>query len=338
MLQTEAGQSALTRARTIASNEQKSPESMGFDLNDQGEVVLRQAPSFETHDMIKRGFDARLNEARNQVTGELDLTNNPVLQGINNLRKRYVGRLDQLNEIYPKARAAYGEHAQLKDALDRGFDAPSNLVDRDLNAVVGDLSPPQLAEYQRGYATNMADTARRARLVSDPYKSIYGGTDQIDKVKTLFPQGAPQFNRINELEQDMAKTRHEVLGGAATAGRLGADAQLGGGVGTAALDVGTHLATGSPLGMGTVLRMALKGIGDSAKLGMGKKAVSLADDIAPQLLNPNPAEANALLEELIARSAFRVGRKQAAGRWGGVLGASGLPTIAGAAAPYFVGN
>jgi len=325
MLQTPAGQDALARARGIAGNEGRDPNAMGFNLDDQGNVVLQNAPSFETLDMVKQGFDSRLAAARNPVTGQLDLTGNPELGGIERLRQRFVGRLDTLNDQYPAARAAYAEQAQLKNALDGGFEATApRLTPRDMQATVDNLRPAQVPEFQRGYATNMADQAERARMVSNPYSGIYGSPAQRQKVDMLFPDGAPNFSRVNDLERDMVKTHYETLGGSPTAGRLQADQQLSGGAGAAALDIG--LSGGLPIA--SLLRTGAQAIGDNLKLGMGVKR---ADEIAPTLFNDNPDEAIAFLNDLIARQAIRAGRQGSAGRLGGWTGA-------GVLAPLTVGS
>lgn len=328
LLQTPAGQDALRRARSIAGNEGRDANAMGFDLNDQGEVVLRDMPSFETLDLVKRGFDARLAEARNPVTGQLDLTGNPELAAIEGLRKRYVGRLDELNDVYPKARAAYATEAAKKDALDRGYKATNAaLRPRDLNRVVGGLKPDQLPEYQRGYATSLADSAERTRLANNPYSVLFGSPAQQEKVATVFPDGAANFARVNDLEREMGKTRYEVLGGSPTAGRLQADEQLMGGLGTTALDLGSQLATGGGVNLGSILNAGSRMIGDNLKLGIGKKAVKRADEIAPQLFDTDPAAVSAYLDDLLARAAARAARSKAAGQIGSGLGAGVLTPL-----------
>ncbi len=326
LLQTEAGQDALARAQRIASNEGRDPNAMGFDLDDQGNVVLRDVPSFETLDLVKRGFDSRLAEARNPMTGHLDLTGNPELGAIEGLRQRFVGRLDEINPEYPKARAAYAEHAQRKDALDRGYKAPTSaLRPRDLNHVVGGLEPEgQLPEFQRGYATNLADQTEAMRRVSNPFTAITGAPAQQQKLGMVFPRGASDFQRIADLERAMSKTHTELLGGSQTAGRLQADAELGGGLATTAVD----LATGG--GLGSLWQAGRRIVGDTARLGIGSAGVRRAESVADPLFTTQPVDVGAFLDDLIARQAVRAARQGKAGRVGSGFGAGILlPAVTG---------
>ena len=67
------------------------------------------------------------------------------------------------------------------------------------------------------------------RETGNPYAAAYGSPLQKQKIASLFPEGAGKFDRVGQLESDMGKTHFETLGGASTAGRLQADAQLSGG-------------------------------------------------------------------------------------------------------------
>ncbi|MGJ3630209.1 hypothetical protein AB5I41_31435 [Sphingomonas sp. MMS24-JH45] len=55
----------MGKARTIAANERRDPNKMGFDLNDQGDVALTSVPSMQTIDYAKRGMDDAPERYRN---------------------------------------------------------------------------------------------------------------------------------------------------------------------------------------------------------------------------------------------------------------------------------
>lgn len=326
ILNTDAGKDALGRAYRIASNEGRDPNKMGFDLNDQGEVILREAPSFETLDLVKRGLDDKLGEFRNPVTGKLDLQGNPLAQSVEGLRQRFVGRMDALNDQYPKARAEYAQYAQRRDALDRGYQAPSTMLrPRDLPAITNAMKPDQLGEFQRGYATRLADTVDSTRLVSDPFKRIYGSTADQQKIDMLFPK-ASDFRRLTELERDMGKTAYETTGGSPTAARLAADAQLESNLGTMAVDAGSQMMTGGGAPLGSVWKAAQAALSGSAKLGIGKAAERRATELAPVLFDTsNPAATAAMLDE-ITETAMKIGqRRREAARYGAIYGSLGAP-------------
>ena len=73
LLATPAGQQAITRARTIAANEMRNPEKMGFALDAQGEAVLHPAPvatmdrlqaAREGHDTAAKALDQAMQRAQ----------------------------------------------------------------------------------------------------------------------------------------------------------------------------------------------------------------------------------------------------------------------------------
>lgn len=204
------------------------------------------------------------------------------------------------------------------NAISDGAGAASNRsTPTQVSGMVDSLSPQNLPGFQQGYASTLADTVDKTRLTSNPYSTIYGSPAQQAKVATVFPNGAANFDRINGLEGDMARTRFETLGGSPTAGRQQADDQLNGGLGTAALDVAGHLATGGGLGVGSILRVGRQMLGDRWQLGSGSAA---ADQIAPQLMTTDPSAALAYLSDLANRQAALGVRRQQFARLPGALG------------------
>ena len=291
---------------------------------------VHDAPTFETLDLTKRGFDSMLQDARNPVTGRLELENDPRLQAIEGLRQGYVSAIDKVNGIYPRARGEYEKYISRRDALDRGFDAGrASIPPRDVTYALGDLNDAQLDEYQRGYATQMGDTVDRTRLSGNPWEAIYGAPQQQQKVGSIFP-GAPRFHRTYELERDMTRTARETIGGSPTAGRLQADAQLMGndGVGEDLANAGLQAATGGGVpGLATAARRV---IGDKVALGFGRAAEERANRLAPRLMDTtNQQDILAYLEDVARRDAEIARRRQTArgvsGLLGGFIGASLAP-------------
>lgn len=318
MLETPAGKDALIKARELAANEGRDPNGLGFDLNEQGDVVLREMPSFETLQYVKRGLDGVVEGHRNAL-GTLDLQGDPMAKAVNGLRSRFNQRLGALNEHYAAGNAEYAGWAQKRDALDMGHGTLPNqgLPLRDFEAGVAGLTPETLPEAQRGFATAMADRANQARESANPYSAIYGSPLQQQKVGALFPEGAADFSRVHGLERDMSKTRTETIGGSPTAARTAADQMFDGPAGTM-LDVGTGAITGGGFPVATALKSGARLLGDNWRLGMGQKR---ADALAPILFNTDPRGAVDYLSELFARQAALQARKQAYGSRGAVLGA-----------------
>jgi hypothetical protein len=330
MLDTPGGRAGIAQAHTIAGNRRLDPNAMGFDLNDQGEVVLKSVPSYKTLQLVKRGLDAHLNSYADQF-GNVNLRGNPVAQSVADLKGDFNNRLGQINKNYAKGNEVWSGFAQRRDALNLGHDIlPKNSVPfRQFEAGRAGLTPETLPEAQMGYATSMADTANRARVAANPYDSIYGSPLQQQKVGAMFPEGSGKFGRIYELERDMGKTRTETLGGSPTQARNVADQLFDSPMGSA-LDMGVQLHTG-----GGVSPKAIAGIGrmihDNWKLGVGKKK---ADALAPILFNTNPQQTLDYLTELALRQTQDKARKTAAKRRGGLFGSSIAPSAGFAVAPF----
>ena len=294
-------------------------------------------PTFETLDLIKKGFDARIAKAKDAF-GNIDFSGDPELKAVEGLRKRFVAGVDRINPDYPKARAEYQKYAKRKDALDSGFKIASpSIPQRDFDRAVGKVAQYDgdfiqtgdrlLPEMQRGYATAMADSVGRARFSANPYASIYGSPNQQERVKALFPQSS-DFDRLYGLERDMSKTVQEVLGGSPTAGRQQADAAFMDSAMGQAMDVGMQAAaSGGLVSPVSLARLAKATVSDRVRMGLSRKK---ADNVAGILFNTDPNWAMNYLDDLAVRQAQDAMRKQAFQRRGALLGTSAVvPFVAG---------
>lgn len=326
MLETPAGKAALKDAYTIAQNQGRDPHAIGFDLSDQGEVILKQAPSFETLQLVKRGLDGQLNSFRNPITNKLDLEGNPAAQAVAGLTQRFNSKLIALNDDYAKGNAAYAEQIRRRDALNLGGDlAKSAVPQRQFDTALARMDDATLPELQSGYATAMADEARRLRLGGNPYEAIHGSTDEQAKVAALFPEGAGDFARVHQLERDMADTTKEVIGGSPTASRISADQAFDNNTfADAAIDT---LGNGGYPTPASALRVGGKILG---RVRDARRAWR-AGEIAPTLLDTNPQNTLQYLDELIRKQAEAEVRRRAyadGGRLlGGTLGVGAVPLI-----------
>lgn len=314
MLQSPAGKDALRRAYSIAQNEGRDPLAMGFNLNDQGEVVLQQAPSFETLDLVKKGLDGILEGKRNPITGKLDISGDPEAQAVNGLRARLLGKLDEINRPYGQARAAYQDVIKRQNALELGNRTlpRGDLPQRKFDAALATMTDQYMPEAQRGYATAMADTVNRQRLSANPYNAVYGSPLQQGKVGAMFPDGAPRFDRQYQLEGDMSRTATETLGGSPTAARLSADQAFDSGAGQVVSN-GLDLATGGKLGL---LRRGAQFAGDRIRAGSEARAAQ----IAPTLYNTDARAVLQYLDDLARKDAEAEVRRRAYAKASGLLG------------------
>lgn len=328
LLHTPFGRSALARARTIAANERRDPTALGFDLDDQGEVIFTRAPSTQTLDYVKRGMDDVLEEYRNAITGRLNLDEAGRAQ--NDVRQRFIREVDTLNPVYAEARQAYAGPAGEREALALGQDAIR--TNPDLLAVqIGNQSPERLAQMQTGFRGALVDAAERQRYSSNPFESTLGTPAMEKRLEILYPDSSANFLRHRDIERDMARTTNDILGNSKTAERALADQAFeGGALPSAALDVATNVAFGGVPASASILRAAGNYVRDAGRLGMFGNARRKAEEIAPILLNPNPASTLAQIDDIAAaqaaRSDFIMNRDRL---YGGVGGAVGVPLFLG---------
>lgn len=301
MLGTPAGQDALGRAHTIAANEGKQLGQIGDE-----------AP-FETLQMVKRGLDAKLSEFRNPITGKLDLEGNPEAQAIAGLTQRLNEKLGSVSDDYAKGNAAYAGQIRRRDALNLGQDiAGNNVPQRQFDAALGRMDDVTLPEGQRGYATAMADQVAKQRFSTNPYNSVYGSPLQQGKVGAMFPEGAPRFDRQYRLEDDMAKTAQEALGGSQTQSRNMADQLFQNEPANLAMDAGVQAMTGGGVpGITGMLGKAAKFAVDRRNIGL-LGAEKKATEMAPSLLDTtNPKAVLQYLDDLVRKQAEAETRRRA---------------------------
>lgn len=289
-LNTPAGRQAARNAYDIGLNNGISPADISISALPDGTASLNANPNWSSLDLVKKGLDAKLNEFRNPITGRLNTEGNPVAQSVEGLRQRYVGALDQLNPDYAKARAVYAENIAPREAMGRGYDAASPSMTTDsMNAAIQSLKPNQIDPFRSGYATSLVDQIEKQRFSANPYDLVGSGIGRVDKMQSLFPM-ADKFLRQRQLENEMALTAKEVLGGSPTAGRSAADSRFQIGIPDIA-EIGVSAATGMP-----PANVAAK-----AGLGMfGKRAQRTAEkragQVGPILMNTDPQSA---ISELI---------------------------------------
>lgn len=314
MMQTPAGQQALANARSIAANEGRDPNALGFDLDAQGNVILRSDPSPEMLDLLKRGLDDVVGGYRNPITGQLDL--NDQGRAVEGLRQRFVSEVDRLYPNYAEARAAYAGPAGERAALQQGR-ALSTANPRDIQVTMGRMTPGQQDQFRLGQRVAMSDAVDKVRYSSNPYQNIYGSPLAQQRAATVFGEGpAANMRAAYDVEQRMAQTAYDTLGGSPTAMRSAADEAFDSPMATV-LDAGFSAATGGG-GVPELGRKAANYLKDTYRLGASKKK---ADQLAPILFNTDPAAIRAAIEALSAKSAARDVYIKRARKVGGLFGA-----------------
>ena len=281
-------------------------------------VPLGSGPSWQSLDYTKRGLDDVIQGQNNPMTGGTT-SQGRAAQGA---RAELLGVTDELNPAFKAARAAYGGPVSIKGAIDQGRKA-GNMKPDVLGAQFAGMPPTGQEGFKLGFAGGMSDKINSAQMTGNPYSRVYGSPNQQANVGQLFPEGAQDFGRIAQLENQMGKTAYETLGGSPTAARSASDALFDEGAGAGNIaEVGLSAATGVPP-VNAMLQGARKFGADGIRLGLGKKAEQRAADIAPMLLETNPAAALSFMDEALARKAAFEAQRQKSRRIGGMFG-SGL--------------
>lgn len=311
------------RLEALARGEPFDPSKFsvtGFD--ESGVPILSKTPNLRTVDGIRRGYGEILDSLPRDAAGNPIYTQRD--RAIAQAKDSLTNELDNMtklagNNAYSDARDTYGTFMGMRDALNNGFKQEGNQTPaRDVQTLLGSLKPNELPEYQSGYATSLVDRANRQRLTANPWTAQYGTPNQQALIGSVFPEGAPRFAQHYGLENDMAKTAQEVLGGSQTAARQGIDAAIGNSMLEHTANIGGQAMTGVPA-MGTA---AKQGIGWATRFGIGQAARQNADRLAPVLFNDaDKIDAIGLLNAMMANNALRNQAAQSIGSKVGLFGA-----------------
>jgi len=288
----------------------------------------------QTLDYVKRGMDDVLEEQRNPITGRLALDEAGRAQ--NGVRGQLLSEVDRLNPDYAAARSAFAGPMASRDALSRGGEA-YGLHPDELGIQVSNQAPEHLAQMQLGYRGAMVDHAGRVRDSGNPWDATLGSPVARDRLSTMYPgnPGVDRMLRAVDLEKQIQQTTNAVLGNSRTARNQIADQAFAGSpLVEGALHAGAAVATGGASIPGTAARLAGTGIRDRLALGLGRNAEAKADELAPMLMNPDPAAALATARQVLQqqeawRLAVEASRPKRLGMFGAGIGsqAAMLPMV-----------
>lgn len=245
ILATPAGRQALGRARTIAANERRDPEAMGFRLdadgnvaleptmemgiNDVGDLTLSQNPvkqkgySPQTLDYVKRGLDDIIEAQRDPVTRRLHL--DEAGRAINGVRAGLVNEVDRLNPAYAEARKAYQGPARERDAMEAGRKALT-ASDQDIVRMTESLSDTEIDQFLLGYRAAMAEAVDRRVDGGDKAAALLGSPRKRQALDQAFGGRADlgKFGDTLQNERQAYETYRAINTGSPTAERLADDA------------------------------------------------------------------------------------------------------------------
>lgn len=336
LLARPSASNALGRATRIAAEEGRDPLSLGFDLGVDNIPTLNQVPSWETLDYLKRGLDDVLESyPRNSVTGRLELDAEG--RAVDQTRRELLKRIDVLNQDYAAARSAYAGPAAEREALISGQQA-LNVSPNQLSVDVANMTPQRLGQAQLGFQSQLAENAGRVRNNSNPFTQL-DTPNMAERLGVMYPDNAEGIARLlaqRDLEGQAAASVNRLYGNSLSAERLAADQafngnNIAGDIATGAIETA---ATGAPIV--TALRSGFgQKVGDAMRLGFGRNAEKMAEEILPIAGNTNTTDVIAQLllmgERYDAAQAINELRRQNAARVGSAVGtgltAGALPSL-----------
>lgn len=274
---------AVRNAQALARLEGRSPTELGVDLDDAGEVVLRDRPSMQTLDYIKRGMDDVVETFRDGTTGRLNL--NTQGRAVNDVLRDFIDELDFINPAYGAARAAYSGPTKMAAALKEGRAAINATAD-DILVKTRDLTEAERQQFQLGLRSGLLDKlegsgdyANRVRLlIGTPRKraalaEAFGGEADLDRF----------FATLAD-EARIGQTYQSVAGNSLTAERSAFDAATGDqGLLNTAAGAATDVARGGYVAALTRVLADLK------NYGAGEAGQRVRAEVAAALSETDPA-------------------------------------------------
>ena len=245
----------------------------GIRPDDQGNMQIVSTPNMRSLDAGKQGLDAMIGDETNDLTGKMTQMGRALTQ----LKKSYVGELDNLNPDYAAARNAYGSQASRLQALRDGMGFmqmqpeeikrymadPNNTLADQMAYAVGVRQKLQDVTSQVGDNAN-AITRLWKDNVRDRLEPMFGDKDAF-----------AQFSDLMQHEQNMARVNGVLTRGSQTMPR----------------QQYAQAITQSPSSAGKILGMLTNPKGAAIDSGLGflnnqmqKSAAGMTNDTAAEIM------------------------------------------------------
>lgn len=222
MLSRPSMRAGMANARKIAAEEGRDVNTLGIDLDAQGEPKFTKVPSWQTLDYVKRGLDDVVESYRDKTTGRLVL--DTFGRAADATRTEFRNTVKGLNPEYAKALEAYSGPSQSIDALKagQGFlrQRPEEITRR-----LATLSEGDREFYKLGAADTLRQAVAKKGVEGDEAKAIMRSQYMRDQLRPLFDTDAAYNRFVNSVaaEGRMFGTRFNVLRGSQTAARVAED-------------------------------------------------------------------------------------------------------------------
>jgi hypothetical protein len=328
VLEDDTFKRAFKEAQNIAGKEARAAELRGedpskfilkdiYDLDDAGEMIkVGKIPDVRTLDYIKRGIDAIIDKG---YKGEG--MSKAEANALKDLRKAFIGVIDENVPEYAAARAKYAGDMEVLDALRLGreeFMSPKTLPEQAKKIVAG------MSEGERDALRTGATQSILSKIMESPQQinaaqRVIGAPATRKRLEALFdnPQEYEIFEAALKRESELFRNAQDIARGSRTQPKAEAVKDLKSGSGV--LDVAgeaVDVAMGTP---GSVVGRVLKYL--QARTTLDEKS---AAEIAKMLKSSTPQEIDDTLSRLERSSAkFVQDQERTSKRLQGIAGTTG---------------
>lgn len=310
-------QKALKNAYKNALEEGVDPNTVGFDLDAAGEVLITETPSWKTLDAVKRGLDDVIEKKRNDF-GKLDLKTGAD-RAAEATRVRFRAAMKKANPDYAEALDAYSGNASMKRALEKGAKALNKSPD-DINSMLKNMSAVDKEMYRTGVRKAIVDMIGTKGDFGDKVNNLIGTPKSRAVLTRVFggKRGYDNFIKSLREERELGLTYKAVSGNSDTALRMNFDETTNaeGLAAAAAQTVGAAKRSGIGGAIGDILQR----VGEAGKLGAGKAGDTARESIAALLSETDPAELKLLIAAVDRAAAKQRLLKRKSVKRGGSIG------------------
>jgi uncharacterized protein (DUF1778 family) len=328
VLEDDTFKSAFKEAQRIAGKEARAAELRGedpskfilkdiYDLDEAGELIkVGKVPDVRTLDYIKRGIDALIDKGyKGEGMGKAEAN------ALKDLRKAYIGAIDENVPDYAAARAKYAGDMEVLDALRLGreeYMTPKTLPEQAKKLVAG-MSEGERDALRTGATQAILSKIQDAPQQINAAQRIIGAPATRKRLEALFdnPQEYEIFEAALKRESELFRNAQDVVRGSRTQPKAEAVKDLKSGSGV--LDIAgetVDIAMGTP---GSVVGRVLKYL--QARTSLDEKSAS---EIAKMLKSSTPQEIDDTLSRLERSSLkFTQDREATSKRLQGIAGTTG---------------
>lgn len=328
VLEDDTFKRAFKEAQNIAGKEARAAELRGedpskfilkdiYDLDEAGEMIkVGKIPDVRTLDYIKRGIDAIIDKG---YKGEG--MSKAEANALKDLRKAFIGVIDENVPEYAAARAKYAGDMEVLDALRLGredFMSPKTLPEQ-AKKIVANMSDAERDALRTGATQSILSKIMESPQQINAAQRVIGAPATRKRLEALFdnPQEYDIFEAALKREAELFRNAQDIARGSRTQPKAEAVKDLKAGSGV--IDIAgeaVDVAMGTP---GSVVGRVLKYL--QARTTLDEKS---AAEIAKMLKSSTPQEIDDTLSRLERSSEkFVQDKERTAKRLQGIAGTTG---------------